>query len=560
MAGQLMRCPISLRPVSAFLVCIVLLSSCTAASPILTAQEADSDFLECISFNTLHTKLPVYTPNTTSYTSILQSKIQNLRFSSDPDDVPPNKPRFIVTPTHESHVQAVVVCSKKHDLQIRVRSGGHDFEGLSYRSDVPFVLIDLFNLRTIDVNIGDDSAWVEAGATLGEVYYRIAEKSPVHAFSAGKAPTIGVGGHISGAGHGTLLRKYGTAADNIIDARLVNVNGEVLNRETMGEDLFWAIRGGGAASFGVVLAWKIKLVAVPPTVTVSTLNRTYEEGVTELVHKWQTIASREVPEELNIEVEIFAMKKKKNGSTIVATYRIMYLGPSKKLMQLMEDKFAELGMEEKDFMEMSWIESVVYNAQFPEGMVPLERLLSRESHYLKFADKVKSDFVTKPMSKTRLAGIWRILEENGYVLSMVPWGGKVGSIPEDEIAFPHRDGNLYLIGYLAIWDNETTEAQEKHIIQVREMYDHMTPYVSKSPRAAYFIYRDLDLGQNAVNGASTYSSGCASWGQQYFKSNCMKLMKVKGKVDPDNFFRDEQTILANIHESDHPVEKDRAYY
>ncbi|MBA0773677.1 hypothetical protein Gotri_008934 [Gossypium trilobum] len=31
----------------------------------------------------------------------------------------------------------------------------------------------------------------------------------------------------------------------------------------MGEDLFWAIRGGGGGSFGIVLAWKLKLVPVP---------------------------------------------------------------------------------------------------------------------------------------------------------------------------------------------------------------------------------------------------------------------------------------------------------
>lgn len=44
----------------------------------------------------------------------------------------------------------------------------------------------------------------------------------------------------------------------------------------MGEDLFWAIRGGGGASFGVILSWKIKLVSVPPIVTVFAVNRSLE--------------------------------------------------------------------------------------------------------------------------------------------------------------------------------------------------------------------------------------------------------------------------------------------
>lgn len=55
------------------------------------------------------------------------------------------------------------------------------------------------------------------------------------------------------------MRKHGLAVDNIFDARLVDVilNGTILNRESMVEDLFWAIRGGG--SFGVILSWKIKM-------------------------------------------------------------------------------------------------------------------------------------------------------------------------------------------------------------------------------------------------------------------------------------------------------------
>lgn len=209
----------------------------------------------------------IYFPSNSTYSSVLQSYIRNLRFNES--NTP--KPQLILTALHESHIQTAIVCAKYHGLQMRIRSGGHDFEGSSYVSDVPFFILDMFNLRSINVSTEDETAWVEVGATVGEVYYRIAEKSNIHGFPTGTCPTVGVGGHFSGGGYGVMARKYGLSIDHIVDARLVDVNGQILDRASMGEDLFWAITGGGASSFGVVLAFKIKLVHVPPMVMLNHL-------------------------------------------------------------------------------------------------------------------------------------------------------------------------------------------------------------------------------------------------------------------------------------------------
>ncbi|TXG46317.1 hypothetical protein EZV62_028183 [Acer yangbiense] len=97
------------------------------------------------------------------------------------------KPEIIFTPLTEFHVQAAVICARKLGIHVRLRSGGHDYEVVSYVSEIesPFIVLDLARLRSISVDIRSSSAWVQAGATIGEVYYRIAEKSKVHGFPAG---------------------------------------------------------------------------------------------------------------------------------------------------------------------------------------------------------------------------------------------------------------------------------------------------------------------------------------------------------------------------------------
>ena len=80
------------------------------------------------------------------------------------------------------------------------------------------------------IYIEDETAWIQSGATLGELYYNIAKKSGILGFPAGVCPSVGVGGHFSGGGFGTLLRKYGLAANNVLDAYLIDANGKIMDR------------------------------------------------------------------------------------------------------------------------------------------------------------------------------------------------------------------------------------------------------------------------------------------------------------------------------------------
>ncbi|WOK99543.1 hypothetical protein Cni_G08255 [Canna indica] len=501
--------------------------------------EVESQYFDCFLHSSNFTNEAIYAPNTTAYKTIFRSSIQNLRFLSNDDTT---KPSFLIQPTRASDVQAAVSCGRRHGLGLRVRSGGHDYEGLSYVSaGGPFVIVDLANLRSVEVDSASGTAWVGAGATVGEVYYNVGVNNRTAAFPAGICTTIGVGGHFSGGGIGSLMRKYGLSADNVVDALMVNADGELLNRTSMGEELFWALRGGGANNFGVVLSYKIRLVDVPPQVTTFSITRTLNEDATKLVEMWQTIAPQLV-DDLWIRVMASAADVEATGNrTIRAIFQGMFLGQRQELLPVMEKSFPELGLKDNDLKEMSWVQSTISFAGY--DIEDPSILLSRKPEY-NSSFKGKSDFVREPIPEMGWEEIWKfMMEGKDEPLTMIlePWGGRVGEIAETEIAFPHRNGNLYNIQYFMRWFEKEEAVTERHLDWMRRLHELMTPYVSSNPRAAYLNYKDIDLGSSSEEG----NAGCwesRDWGWNYYLNNYERLAKVKAKVDPENYFWNEQSI------------------
>jgi cinnamyl-alcohol dehydrogenase len=90
------------------------------------------------------------------------------------------------------------------------------------------------------------------------------------------------------------------------------------------------------------------------------------------------------------------------------------------------------------------------------------------------------------------------------------------------------------------WAETDPAVTQSHLDWMKKMYEFMAPYVSSNPRAAYYNYKDIDLGRNDEKNPSYQKA--VDWGTRYFKDNFRKLALVKGKVDPQNFFRNEQSI------------------
>ncbi|CAI0545678.1 unnamed protein product [Linum tenue] len=533
-------------PTLSFLLFIsITVASCQLA-PASSDDSTEASFVQCLisKSNPSHpiSKF-IYTPNDgASYSAVLQAYIRNLRFNTSSTP----KPFLILTALHVSHVQSAVLCARTHGLQMKIRSGGHDYEGLSYvSSGSPFFILDMFNFRAVDVDIETDTAWIQTGATLGEVYYRIAEKSGVHAYPAGICPTVGVGGHVSGGGYGNMMRKFGLTVDHVADAVLVDVDGRLLDRKSMGEDLFWAIRGGGAASFGVVIAYKVNLVRVPELVTSFSVFRTLEQNATDVVDRWQHVADK-LDDDLFIRITLTVVNASGGGTgrTVRARFLGFFIGDSARLLSIMKSDFPELGLAQSDCVETSWIKSVLFWSDLAIS-TPTEILLNRTPSLTRL--KRKSDYVKKPIPRDGLENLWKKMIElqlPGMVFN--PYGGRMAEIAADATPFPHRAGNLWKIQYLANWNEGGDEVARRNVELTRRLYEFMTPFVSKDPREAFLNYRDIDLGVNH-NGKGSYEEARRSYGVRYFKQNFNRLVRIKTKVDPGNFFRNEQSIPVSPH-------------
>ncbi|MEL7020766.1 MAG: FAD-binding oxidoreductase [Bacteroidota bacterium] len=156
-------------------------------------------------------------------------------------------------------VAACVNFCRGHNIKIRIRSGGHQHEGMSAANEV--LIIDLTLINTIRYAPDGQHAWIPAGKALHDVYLALEGKGKV--IPGGVCDTVHVGGLVQGGGWGLLTRDKGFTCDNIVAAKMVLASGEIAEVSTeQHPDLFWAIRGGGGGNFGIITEYKFKLTDI----------------------------------------------------------------------------------------------------------------------------------------------------------------------------------------------------------------------------------------------------------------------------------------------------------
>ncbi|MFE3600434.1 FAD-binding oxidoreductase [Streptomyces sp. NPDC059142] len=160
------------------------------------------------------------------------------------------RPALVVRPHSDEEVAAAVTMAQQCGVGLSVRGGGHDWAG---RSLCDGLVIDLEAMR--EVSVVDGTAVAGGGSRAGDV---VAAAAPHRMnVATGTAGVVGMAGLTLGGGYGPLLGTTGLAADNLLGARVVRADGQVVSTDDDPE-LLWALRGGGG-NFGVVTSMRIRL-------------------------------------------------------------------------------------------------------------------------------------------------------------------------------------------------------------------------------------------------------------------------------------------------------------
>ncbi|PKS07487.1 hypothetical protein jhhlp_006091 [Lomentospora prolificans] len=185
-------------------------------------------------------------PNSTAYVE------SNTYWSNRQSEV---QPACFITPQTTADVSTAVKIITSHNIPFSVKSGGHTaFAGASNVQGG--ITIDLRNLNKITVSedretvsVGPGNRWIEISSVLDPLGLAVV---------GGRAADVGVSGLILGGGISYFSGKRGWACDNVRSFEVVLASGKVVKASpTENNDLFWALRGGGGSSFGIVTGFDL---------------------------------------------------------------------------------------------------------------------------------------------------------------------------------------------------------------------------------------------------------------------------------------------------------------
>ncbi|KAF8855701.1 FAD-binding domain-containing protein [Acephala macrosclerotiorum] len=191
-------------------------------------------------------------------------------------------PVYVVNATCSEDVKKGVDFAREKGVRLVVKGTGHDYLGRSvapnalsiwthHLSGISFH--DGFKPQGCGFEIEGPAITAAAGTQMLELDYEAHLRNLT--IVGGGAGTVGVGGYLTGGGHGALSSTYGMGADQVLEVEMVTPGGEIVTaNECQHQDLFWAVRGGGGSTFGVLTSVTIKAFPSTPFNTVTVLMAT----------------------------------------------------------------------------------------------------------------------------------------------------------------------------------------------------------------------------------------------------------------------------------------------
>ena len=172
------------------------------------------------------------------------------------------RPGAIVRCAGSADVLAAVRFAREHGLLVSVRGGGHNVAGKAVADGA--LMIDLSAMRSVHVNPALSTVRVAGGCLWSDVDRET--QAFALATTGGTVSHTGVGGLTLGGGIGWLGPLHGLTCDNLVSVDLVTAGGDYLRvSDQEHPELFWALRGGGG-NFGVAVSFELQLHPVGPIV------------------------------------------------------------------------------------------------------------------------------------------------------------------------------------------------------------------------------------------------------------------------------------------------------
>jgi FAD/FMN-containing dehydrogenase len=412
------------------------------------------------------------------------------------------RPAVIVRVADAADIARVLAVARETGLELAVRGGGHGNGGQGVTEGG--IVLDLRDLRALDIDVGARTAWAGSGLTAVKYSTAVAEHGLATGF--GDTGSVGLGGITLGGGIGYLVRKFGMTIDALLAADVVTADGELRRVDAEHEpDLFWAIRGGGG-NFGVATRFQYRLDEVPVIVG----GMLVLPATAEVIAGFIALAEA-APEDLTAIANVmpcppmpFVPEDQHGKLSILAL--ICYAGDTEAGDRAMAP-FRALATP---------IADMVHPMPYPEIYPPD----SDEYHPMAagrtmFLQKVDHDVAETILGKLQAS------PGQMAVAQLRVLGGAMARVPADATAFAHRNCRI-LVNLAGLYEQPDQKATLEAWVS-----DFMDT-IQKGDRGAYVNFLG-DEGEDRIHAA--YPG--ATW---------KRLAEIKRRYDPDNLFRLNQNI------------------